>query len=65
VQILRDRNGKLQGVIREIAGHEQRLYDGTGNALATYRRNGYTYDNEGVRIGSGNRLAGLVDDEEN
>lgn len=65
MQILRDRNGKLQGVIREIAGHEQRLYDGTGNALATYRRNGYTYDNEGVRIGSGNRLAGLVDDEEN
>lgn len=64
MQILRDRNGKLQGVIREIAGHEERLYDGAGKAMATYRPNGYTYDNAGVRIGSGNRLAGLVDDEE-
>jgi hypothetical protein len=64
VQILRDRNGKLQGVIREIAGDEERLYDGTGNAMATYKPNGYTYDNAGKRIGSGNRLAGLIDDEE-
>ena len=64
MQILRDRNGKLQGVIREIAGHEERLYDGTGNAMATYRPNGYTYDSAGVRIGSGNRLAGLIDEDE-
>jgi hypothetical protein len=60
MQILRDRNGKLQGIIREIAGHEERLYDSTGNAMATYRHNGYTYDNAGVRIGSGDRLAGLI-----
>ena len=64
MQILRDRNGKLQGVIREIAGHEERLYDGAGNARATYRPNGYTYDNAGARIGSGNRLAGMVDEQE-
>lgn len=64
MQILRDRSGKLQGVIREIAGDEERLYDGSGNAKATYKRNGYTYDNAGVRIGSGNRLAGLIGDDE-
>ncbi|HKV81820.1 MAG TPA: hypothetical protein VJP02_26975 [Candidatus Sulfotelmatobacter sp.] len=64
MQILRDRNGKLQGVIREIAGQEQRLYDGTGNAIATYRPNSYTYDRNGVRIGSGNRLAGMVGEDE-
>ena len=64
MQILRDRNGKQQGIVRQIAGHEERLYDGTGNAIATYRPNGYTYDNAGVRIGSGNRLAGLVDSDE-
>lgn len=64
MQILRDRNGKLQGVIREIAGQEQRLYDATGDAIATYRPNGYTYDRNGVRIGSGNRLAGMVGEDE-
>ncbi len=39
---------------------------GMRDALAdTYRRNvNFTYDNNGVRFGSGNRLAGLVEDEE-
>ena len=64
MQILRERNGKLEGVVREIAGQEERLYDASGKVMATYRRNGYTYDNAGMRIGSGNRLAGLIDDEE-
>ena len=61
MEILRDRNGKPQGVIREIAGGQQRLYDRTGNALASHRpHTDYTYDNNGSRIGSGNRLPGLV-----
>ena len=61
VEILRDRNGKPQGMIREIAGGQQRLYDRAGNAIASYRpRTDYTYDNQGSRIGSGNRLPGLV-----
>ena len=64
MQILRDRNVKQQGIGRQIAGNEERLYDGSGNAMATYRSNGYTYDNAGVRIGSGNRLAGMVDSNE-
>jgi hypothetical protein len=63
--ILKDGAGNPQGVIREIAGGQERLYDCAGNAIATYRRNvNFTYDNNGVRFGSGNRLAGLVEDEE-
>jgi len=61
MEILRDRNGKPQGVIREIAGGQQRLYDRAGYAIASYRpRTDYTYDNNGCRIGSGNRLPGTV-----
>jgi hypothetical protein len=61
MEILRDKNGKPQGVIRDIAGGQERLYDRAGQAIATYRPNtNYTYDNNGVRIGSGNRLPGLV-----
>ena len=63
--ILKDGAGNPQGVIREIAGGQERLYDRAGNAIATYRRNvNFTYDTNGVRFGSGNRLAGLVEDEE-
>jgi len=48
-------------VIRELSGDQERLYDRSGNAIATYRRNvNFTYDNNGVRFGSGNRLPGLV-----
>jgi len=47
-----------------VAGGE-RLYDRSGASIATYRRNvDFTYDNNGTRFGSGNRLAGLVDDKE-
>jgi len=59
--ILKDGAGNPQGVIRELAGDQERLYDRSGNAIATYRRNvNFTYDNNGVRFGSGNRLPGLV-----
>jgi hypothetical protein len=65
MEILRDKYGKPQGIIREIAGGQQRLYDNAGNSIATYRPNvNFTYDNNGVRIGSGNRLAGLIEDDE-
>ena len=64
MEILRDKNGKQQGTIREIAGGQERLYDRAGSAIATYRpKTNYTYDNNGVRIGSGNRLPGLVKNE--
>jgi hypothetical protein len=63
--ILKDGVGNPQGVIREVAGGNQRLYDRSGASIATYRRNvDFTYDNNGRRFGSGNRLAGLVDDQD-
>jgi len=64
MEILRDKFGKPQGIVREIAGGQERLYDNAGNAIATYHPNtNYTYDNNGARIGSGNRLPGLVETE--
>lgn len=61
MEILKDKNGKPQGVIRGIAGDQERLYDTAGRAIATYRpRVNFTYDNGGNRIGSGNRLAGMA-----
>lgn len=64
MEILKDKYGKPQGVIRHIAGGQQRLYDRSGQAVATYHpTTDYTYDNNGARIGSGNRLPGLVRNE--
>jgi hypothetical protein len=61
MDILRDKYGKPQGTIREIAGGQERLYDRAGHAIATYHPNtDYTYDNNGARTGSGNRLPGLA-----
>jgi hypothetical protein len=63
--ILKDRNGNPQGVIREGAGDMERLLDLGGKVVATYRPdNDWTYDNNGVRIGTGNRLAGIIGDED-
>jgi hypothetical protein len=63
--ILRDKSGNPQGVIREGAGGMERLLDLGGKVVAIYRPDtDWTYDNSGVRIGTGNRLAGMVGDEE-
>lgn len=63
--ILKDGAGNPQGVIRETAGGNERLCDRSGASIATWRRNvDFTYDNGGSRLGSGNRLAGLVDDQD-
>ena len=63
--ILKDGAGNPQGVIRELPGDQQRLSDRSGNSIATYRgRTNFTYDNNGMRFGSGNRLAGLVEEDE-
>ena len=60
IVILKDGAGNPQGVIREVAGGNERLYDSSGASIATYRRNvDFTYDNNGACFGSGNRLAGL------
>lgn len=64
MKILKDGSGRPQGIIRQIAGGQERLSDIAGNAIATYRtRVNFTYDNGGRRIGSGNRLAGMVGED--
>lgn len=64
IVILKDGAGNPQGVIREVAGGNERLYDRSGASIATYRRNvDFTYDNNGARFGSGNRLSGLAGDQ--
>ena len=61
MEILKDKNGNPQGVIREVAGGRLRLYDRSGNSVATYRPDtNYTYNNNGSRIGSSNRLPGMA-----
>ena len=65
MELIRDKHGRLTGVIREIAGGRERLYKPTGEAIADYSpRTNLTYDTDRRRIGSGDRLAGLVDDQD-
>jgi hypothetical protein len=65
MQILRDKTGRQQGVIREIAGKRERLYTPAGKAVADYDGvTDATYDTDRHRIGTGNRLAGMVEDDE-
>jgi hypothetical protein len=65
VEILKDKYGRPQGLIREIAGGQERLFDIGGQAIATYRPStNFTYNNNGTRIGSRNRLPGLAGKEE-
>jgi hypothetical protein len=65
MELIRDKHGRLTGVIREIAGGRERLYKPTGEAVADYSlETDLTYDTQRRRIGSGNRLAGLVDDQD-
>jgi hypothetical protein len=62
--ILKDKSGNPQGVIREGTGGMERLLDLGGKVVATYRPDtDWTYDRNGVRIGTGNRLAGMAEDE--
>jgi hypothetical protein len=50
---------------RGRAGGMERLLDLGGKVVATYRPDtDWTYDNTGVRIGTGNRLAGMVEDKQ-
>jgi hypothetical protein len=65
MQILRDKTGRQQGVIRDIAGERKRLYTPDGNAVADYdRKTDATYDTDRRRIGTGNRLPGMVNSDE-
>jgi len=65
MELIRNKHGKLTGIIREIAGERERLYTPTGKAVADYDRvTQATYDTDRHRIGSGNRLAGMANQNE-
>jgi len=62
--ILKDGAGNPEAIIRDLPGDQQRLCDRSGSTIATYRgRVDFTYDNNGSRIGSGNRLAGMAGED--
>jgi hypothetical protein len=65
MEILKYSFGKPQGIIRQIAGSQERLYTPAGEAIAIYKSTTRaTYNNNGLKIGSGNRLAGMVGQDE-
>ena len=61
MRILRDNTGRQQGVTREIAGKRERLYTPAGRAVADYDPiTDATYSTDRRRLGTGNRLPGMV-----
>lgn len=61
MDILRDKTGRQQGVIRKLAGDRRRLYQPDGKAVADYdAHTDATYTTDRSRIGTGNRLPGMV-----
>ena len=60
-QILRDRNGRKIGEIREIRGGKLEIRDNNGRKLGTYDpREDKTRDSNGRSIGYGNLLTTLL-----
>lgn len=60
-QIIKDRNGRPQGIIRELAGGREELLTNSGHTVAYYDpRTDATYKPGGSKIGNGNRLAGMA-----
>jgi hypothetical protein len=63
-QIIKDRNGKPQGIVRQIAGGREELLSNSGHPIAYYDpQTDATYKPGGYRIGSGNRLVGMAGEE--
>ena len=60
MEILKDKYGRSQELIREIAGGQERLFDIGGQAIATYRPSTTLPTTITVpRIGSRNSMPGL------
>jgi hypothetical protein len=65
LELIRDKRGRLTGVIREVAGGRERLSTPQGEAIADYSPQAdLTYDTSRRRIGSGNRLPGMTGDDQ-
>ena len=64
-RIVKDRNGRPQGIIRQMAGGREELLSSSGHPIAYYDpKTDATYEPGGSKVGSGNRLAGLVEEDE-
>lgn len=60
-RIIKDHNGRPQGIIRQMAGGREQLVSNSGHPIAYYdARTDATYTPGGSKIGSGNRLAGMA-----
>lgn len=60
-RIIKDRNGRPQGIIRQMAGGREQLLSNSGNTIAYYDpATDSTYKPGGSKIGSGNRLVGMA-----
>lgn len=60
-QVLRDRNGRRLGEIKEVGGGKLEIRDSNGRRCGTYDpREDRTRDSQGRPIGSGNLLATLL-----
>jgi hypothetical protein len=60
-RIIKDRNGRPQGIIREMAGGREELFSNSGQTFAYYDpRTDATYKPGGSKIGSGNCLVGMA-----
>jgi hypothetical protein len=62
--IIKDRSGRPQGIIRQMAGGREELLSNSGRPIAYYdSRTDATYKPGGLKTGSGNRLVGMVGEE--
>jgi len=60
-RIIKDHNGRPQGIIRPIAGGREELLSNSGRTIAYYDPNtDATYKPGGSKIGTGNRLMGMA-----
>jgi hypothetical protein len=60
-RIIKDRTGRPEGIIRQMAGGREELLTNSGHPVAYYDpQTDATYKPGGYKIGSGNRLVGMV-----
>ena len=59
--IIKDRTGKPQGIVRQMAVGREELLSNSGQRVAYYDpHTDATYKPSGYKIGSGNRLVGIA-----
>lgn len=60
-RIIKDRNGRPEGIIRQMGGGQEELLSNSGHPIAYYDpKTDTTYEPGGSKIGTGNRLVGMA-----